>query len=401
MRIIPSLRSHIILLLAFLLTGCSLPFSAATPTPEPTFTPSDTPTKTHTPRPTRTATVTPTATLTPTPTATPTEVFLALPGTPLPEDLSVIGSDNAVMVSALASWKEYPVTDLAFTPDGQMLVVAYENGISMYDLATRYKLRTLHPTAEGIINVAFDPGGFWMVSGSRRGSEQDGYATSLELWMGPNWRPLGQFYGVTRGLSSMVFTPDDRAFVAAFASPTYEDNSVEFWDLATWAISQTVQTGTVLDVAFSSDGQWMATTPDRYALKIWSLPEYEVRYTLPTGFTDAVNKLAFSPAAPILATGHYDGSIVLWDLINGKSFMTMKADGAVESLAFNSNGTVLAAGYSYKTNLIRLWSVNDGSLLRELAGHEHAATRLLFSPGSSTLVSASYDGDVRLWGIRP
>jgi WD40 repeat protein len=36
-----------------------------------------------------------------------------------------------------------------------------------------------------------------------------------------------------------------------------------------------------------------------------------------------------------------------------------------------------------------------------LDGHTKGVTHVLFSPDSQYLVSASYDGLIRLWGIRP
>jgi WD40 repeat protein len=45
--------------------------------------------------------------------------------------------------------------------------------------------------------------------------------------------------------------------------------------------------------------------------------------------------------------------------------------------------------------------VGDGVLLKSLEGHQHAVQNLAFSPVGNLLASASYDGEIRLWGIRP
>ena len=81
--------------------------------------------------------------------------------------------------------------------------------------------------------------------------------------------------------------------------------------------------------------------------------------------------------------------------------MTMFTEEVIESLAFNPDGRVLATGGGYQNQLIRLWDTQSGELLHSLPGHIHAVEHLAFSPNGAYLASASYDGMVRIWGIRP
>ena len=123
--------------------------------------------------------------------------------------------------------------------------------------------------------------------------------------------------------------------------------------------------------------------------------------TLPTSFTGAVNCLAFAPDGRRLAAGHYDGSIRLWDVIAGTLLEEMQTEGVVESLAFSPDGSVLATGSGYSDHAIRLWDAQTGELLRVLEGHPGAVDNLAFSKLGDFLASGSYDGTLRLWGIRP
>jgi WD40 repeat protein len=317
--------------------------------------------------------------------------------------LNVLTDQNAGQVSGLAEWLEAPVTDLAWTPDGQHLAVAGPGTISLYEIQNREKVRALYPRAADIVDITFRPDGGWLVSASRLGSEQAGYGSNLELWQGPYWRPLGILYGTQRGVSSMTFSGDGKTLLTAYASPEIEyQSSLEFWDTSTWEITTTITTGTVLNMAVSPDGLLLATSPDRYAISIRDLRENEVLHNLLTSFTGAVNSLVFSPNGGLLATGHYDGTIRLWNVSTGELLVTMDQEGmgVVESLAFNPQGNLLASGHSYQDNLVRLWSVASGELLRSLEGHQHAVDHLLFSPDGQVLVSGSYDGTLRLWGIR-
>jgi WD40 repeat protein len=388
------------MILAMILAACTSPTPSPTATLLPTNTSSPTLTPTHTQTPTATSTSTPTPTLTPTPTPTPTPLLLVQAGTPLPETLERISPVNAANTSGLAYWEEETVTDLAWSPDGETLAVASPGRIALYNPYTRENFQNINAN-EGVVSIAFSPDGKWLASGNQLGSEQEGYAGFLDFWRATNWEPLGILYEDPQAVSKITFSPEGKSFAAAFTSNISQDNFVAIWDTLTWEVTQTLKTGTALNIAFSPDGKLLATTPDRYAIKLWDIGDNSLLYKLYTSFTGAVNSLAFSPNGDRLATGHYDGSIRIWDTNTGKLLGTYPSDGVIQSLAFSPDGRIIASGHSYQDNNIRLWDADTGQLLRTLDGHQHAVDILEFSPNGELLASGSYDGSVRLWGIRP
>ena len=325
-----------------------------------------------------------------------------MPGTPLPETLPAISLTNARQVSGLAAWQEAPVTDLAWTPTGSRLAVATDSIITLYEPTTRQKLRSLYPPTAGVVAIAFDPTGSWLVAGSNQGSPETGFQSDLQLWFGEELQPVGVLYSIPQGISDISFSPQSNLFAAAYTAPSEAVNSVEFWNPATWTITGTLQTGQVLQTAFSPGGSIFATTPDRYAIHIWDLAARGKRaLNLPTSFTGAVNVIAFAPTGLTLATGHYDGKIIVWDLFTGTQTLAMQTDGVVESLAFSPDGSLLASGHGYDDQSIRLWNPASGELLATLEGHTSGVNQLAFSPEGEYLASGSFDGSLRLWGIRP
>lgn len=387
--------------LALWLVSCRgiLPQPTATPSPLPSATPPP-PTTTHTPLPSPTWTAQPSPTATYTVTPTPTPLLLAAAGTPLPGNLASITYRSAGQVSALAEWKQESLTDLAWTPDGKLLAASGFEGLWLYDSALQQAPRQLE-TDTGIVSIDFHPGGEFLAAGYRSGSEVEGYGGSVEFWRTAGWEAMGTFFSENQAVSAVRYAPDGRSFAAAFTSPTAADNRLLVWDTFTWEISRTLRTGAVLALDYSPVGQQIATTPDRFAIKIWSLKDGTLLRTMPTSFTGAVNCIVYSPNGAWIATGHYDGSLRIWDTEKGTLLHTLQAEGVVESLAFNPDGLLLAAGYSYTDNTVRLWDAETGLLLRTLEGHKAGVESLDFSPDGTLLASGTYDGVVRLWGLRP
>jgi WD40 repeat protein len=385
------------MILAMTQLACRLTQPA--PAPTATFTASPLP-ATSTPVPSATASPTPTITLTPLPTATPTPHPLIEAGAPLPEYQEPIAYDNAFQVHALAEWRQQAITSMELSADGQRLAVGGAAQVDFYDLRTRLKQGTL-PVEEGLVDFAISKDGRYLASASNAGTEQGGYTGSVSFWRLSDQERLFIYYLDRRGVSGVTFSPDGKIFVAGVTSPTYIDNNFIFWNSYTFEITRTMRTGGVLDLAFSPDGLAIASTPDRFAIRMWRLKDGQLLYELPTSFTGAVNCLTFSPDGSTLATGHYDGAIRLWDVPKGELKQEFSLEGVVESLAFSPDSTLLASGEGYRGFAIHIWDVTNGQRLQTLLGHTHAVDHLAFSPDGHLLVSASYDGTLRLWAVRP
>ena len=71
--------------------------------------------------------------------------------------------------------------------------------------------------------------------------------------------------------------------------------------------------------------------------------------------------------------------------------------GGVLSLDFSPDGDLLASGSI--DNTLRLWTVEDGSLLRTMYGHPFPILVLKFTPNGSFIITGSTDGLGRLWRV--
>ncbi|MDB9356222.1 protein kinase, partial [Nodularia spumigena CS-587/03] len=64
-----------------------------------------------------------------------------------------------------------------------------------------------------------------------------------------------------------------------------------------------------------------------------------------TGHSDSVNSLAFSRDGQFLASGSDDKTIKLWNVLTGKDISTLTGHNySIRSIAFSSDGKILASG---------------------------------------------------------
>ena len=369
----------------------------ATPTPTLTATPS--PTATLTATPTLLPTFTPTFTPTPTPTLTPTPLFLVETGTPLPPAFLIIDALNAALVSGITEYKTPPLVDFKWHPNRFLLTAGTTNSVHLIDPFQPQNV-TIIALDEGLSTFDFSPDGRWLVSGHRYGDRVESFFGNVQIWVAPDY-PRVAYFGDYRAVRQIQYIAAGNTLAIAYSTISESENAVQFRDTNTWEILSTIKTGNLVSMRISPDGKTLITIPDRYSIKVWDLEKEEVRFAFPTSFSGAASCLAISPDSTLFATGHYDGSIVLWDLEKGERLRSMQASGVVESLAFNQNGQILASGSSYQSTLIEIWSVASGEKLRDLEGHLRGVNFLAFSANNQLLASASYDGTIRLWGIRP
>ncbi|MBE7383122.1 MAG: AAA-like domain-containing protein [Leptolyngbya sp. SIO1E4] len=150
--------------------------------------------------------------------------------------------------------------------------------------------------------------------------------------------------------------------------------------------------GHVLGVAYSPDGELIATASGDQTVKLWA-NNGQLLHTFAGNATTF--GVAFHPQLPLLAATNLDGSLQIWDLESKALVQTIQAhEGAAWSLAFSPTGEFLVSGGA--DHHAKVWNL-DGILLRTLSGHQSMVWQVAVSLVDQTIASVSLDNTAKVW----
>ncbi|MDO9427243.1 MAG: WD40 repeat domain-containing protein [Methylobacterium sp.] len=238
------------------------------------------------------------------------------------------GDAVEVAVAKGGAW----IDALALHPDGAIAYGAGRNVVAR-DAKGREKVFAAPSTARGL---AFAPKGYRLAVSHYNGAT---------LWY-PNLETAPDFVEWKGSHIDVTWSPDGR-----FVVTTMQENALHGWRLQPdrGHMRMSGYPGKVRSVAWSGDGDWLATGGAEAAI-IWPFDSKEG----PTGKAPRecgvrparVSRVAFHPKALVLAIGYEDGCILLVRFADGSELLVRPAvkGSGVTALAWDARGARLGFG---------------------------------------------------------
>jgi WD40 repeat protein len=201
-------------------------------------------------------------------------------------------------------------------------------------------------------------------------------------------------------VNSIAFSPDGERIASAGG-----DGALRIWNSKSGNVTQilkNVHNGFACSVAFHPDGKHLVSVGADKKLKVWDLTSGLPVFARPCDSVHVYGTAygaAFSPDGGQVAAG-IDGAVNVWDWRNDRLLHSLPVpDKRRFSVAFSPDGRRLASGNWWGT--VQLWDPVAGGkplcTFSETRGMRHPVCALAFSPDGARLATASFDRCADVW----
>ncbi len=345
-----------------------------------------------------------------------------------------------------------------FSPDGRYVVTACEDRTARVweagsgkarspPLVHELPLRAALFTAEGrwVVTASSGEGWTWSPDGALRPQRAE---NAVRLWDADSGRELNRVRSRSANLTQLAVNPTGTAIAMAYADggvctfgnrlnldhrlgastgqaqtgmqlvgpvvqlgqtapppSAPEPPAAATAEKAGWVEPHT---GPVNSLAFSPDGQYLATAGADGRALIFALTSGNWSQTRraggdrPGAASPALLQVVFSPDGRRIATLASDGAVAFWSVPHGEAAgqLNSPVSGAA-SVGFSPDGRFLAVARAAASGAgeVRIWEVTTGRPASPVLPHAAAVTSACFNPEGTLLVTASLDGGVRVWDL--
>lgn len=294
-----------------------------------------------------------------------------------------------------------PVTAVRFTPDGQDVLTAANDGtVRNWPLPSP----ALPTTSYAVSSTRFTSDGATLAVGSRDLRLYDMADPLRPRQLGPATTNPDGFSG------ALAFGPGDRVLAESHG----KSGTIRLYDLSDRAHPRPLgpdlraHDGQVEHLSYSPDGALIATGGRDGRVHLWDVtrPDTPIRLSTPGAFAGTVHWTAFNPRGNLLVAGSADRTLRLWDVSDPRNPVQRgepltPAPHYVYSTVFSPDGRTLAVSLGDST--VRLYDITDPGAPRQigqpLEGPTDYGYSVTFDDTGTTLAGAFNDSTVWIWDL--
>jgi len=326
-----------------------------------------------------------------------------------PQALTVSHNKTGRLLKTLATdlgWVE----SVAFSPNGRQVLASAAQVVKIWNFETGALLLSLRPDPDTTFNsAAFSPNGTRVVTASTGGT--------FTVWNAAQGKKLLQKSGLSR-FAKAEFSPDGKQVVTAG-----DDATVAIWDAKTGVKQKELKDhyGHVETAKFSPDGSYVVTAGRDGYVRVYNATTGKLRASKreDVNCNEVTFSAEFSPDGRQVVTASTSGYATVWDVggdgpqerrkleagheevgpwklvayVNSAAF-SPKVRSRPGCCVFRGGERVLTAS---SDGTARMFDTETGELLKTFKGHASKVSSAVFSPDGSKIVTASYDGTVKVW----
>jgi WD40 repeat protein len=199
---------------------------------------------------------------------------------------------------------------------------------------------------------------------------------------------------------TLTFSPN--AQLLAVGRGSNKSGEVVLWDVVSGARRATLKghTNRVVSLAFSPDGQSLASGSEDQTVKLWNVAEGKEVGTI-LGHNKGVTAVAYSRDGTKLATAGGD-TLSIHEAATGKALQTLRIySHRVVSMSFNADGSRLATAGSEDEDTgrgggVKLWDLSYGQEVLSLGDPTDVFTHVAFTADGRQLLATRMKGSFLL-----
>jgi hypothetical protein len=278
-----------------------------------------------------------------------------------------------------------PITGVAFSGDGQQLVVGGYHELTIWNPADGKLINRIKNVGQRSYALALSPDGKLLAVGCGA----PGRLGETRLF-DPATGELKNVLGSTGDVVlDVAFNPaGDRLAVGA------ADGIVRVFEVASGKEQLTINSHSdwVNAVAWNADGSKLVSGSRDKTAKVFDAKSAELLVTY-SGHGQPVKGVAFHPEGNEVYSSGGDNKIHRWQIAEAKKTAEIAFGGEVYKLV--PSGEFLFAASADKS--VRQFEAKTHKELRQFAGHGDWALSVAYSPSTKRIAAGGFDGSVRVW----